>query len=118
MSEPKFNIGDKVVVVDEQSTYGDYKNGDVGFVYGFDSELHGYVRRTDGLLMNVYWKEIKLFEESSIQPLEEVVKPTAWKIGDVEFILEPNNKVYIIGNGEINIDVDILKKILTTLDNR
>ena len=49
---------------------------------------------------------------------ETEVVATAWKIGDVEFILEPNNKVYIIGNGEINIDVDILKKILTTLDNR
>lgn len=60
----KFEIGDKVVVVDAKPVYDTYKNGDTGVVVAYDecSAMAGYVRREDGVLMNVYWHEVELVE--------------------------------------------------------
>ena len=60
----KFEIGDKVVVVDAHSVYDTYKNGDTGVVVAYDEcqDLAGYVRREDGVIMNVYWYEVELVE--------------------------------------------------------
>lgn len=67
-----FKIGDKVVVVDAQSVGDYYKNGDIGVVSEINGKLHGYVTREDGVRMNVYWDEVKLYKE----PQE------AFKVGD------------------------------------
>lgn len=74
----KFKVGDKVVVVNEASVYGNYDNGDEGIVEEVTTPAWGYVRRTDGLLMNVYWTEIKHSKQSEVlsnafdQAVEEV----------------------------------------------
>lgn len=43
------------------------------------------------------------------------VIPTAWKLGDVEFIRDGQN-VNIFGMGEIHISISTLKTILETLE--
>lgn len=65
----KFKIGDKVVVVDELSTNGDYYNGDVGIITKFDtpaSKACFVERETDGLSMNVYFSEIEHLREKEM----------------------------------------------------
>lgn len=70
----KFKIGDRVVVVDAQSVYDNYSNGDVGTVNGFDSNpsVAGFVRRDyDGLEMNVYWTEVIHLKSVKKSPMPE-----------------------------------------------
>lgn len=70
----KFKVGDKVVVVDAQSVYDNYSNGDVGTVNGFDSNpsVAGFVRRDyDGLEMNVYWTEVIHLKSVKKSPMPE-----------------------------------------------
>ena len=121
MSEPTFNIGDKVIVVNEKSTYNTYENGDIGVVSGYDDcpTIAGYVTRTDGLEMNVYWGEVEHYDKFISYHQEKnkysTVEATAWKFGDVEFIREGYN-VNIFGAGEIQIPISTLKTILETLE--
>ena len=70
----KFKIGDKVVVVNADSVYDNYFNGDIGTVvaYDLDPETAGYVQRKDGFIMNVYWTEIKHLEENKEMTAEQI----------------------------------------------
>lgn len=111
----KFKVGD--VVVFKKGTiqaHWPVTRGKEYIIIEANSDLVTIKEDTGGY--GTYCREF--FELCTNAQVLVEVQATAWKIGDVEFILEPNNKVYIIGNGEINIDVDILKKILVTLDNR
>lgn len=115
MGQAKFEIGDKVVVVKEDSVRGDYKNGDIGHVSQIDSEFHGYVICLDGRIINVYWDELELFKEPSEDKPNTEVIPTAWKIGGVHFTNEGNGNISIFGNGDITISIESLKTILDTV---
>lgn len=70
----KFKIGDKVVVVNADSIYDNYFNGDIGTVVAYDlnPETAGYVQRKDGFVMNVYWTEIKHLEENKEMTAEQI----------------------------------------------
>jgi hypothetical protein len=116
MGQPKFEIGDKVVVVKADSFFGDYVNGDVGHVCQISHELHGYVTRIDdGRRINVYWEELELFKEpEEHKPNTEVIS-IAWKIDGVHFTNEGNGNISIFGNGEITISIEHLKTILDTV---
>ncbi len=108
-------VGDKVVFNYKSKTWPISLGKDYE-VLEIDSFIISIVQ-DDGIIDGYSYTYLDKVTEPSDLSVPDVVA-TAWKIGDVEFILEPNNKVYIIGNVEINIDVDTLKKILTTLDNR
>lgn len=60
----KFKIGDVVVVVNAQSTYNNYFSGDAGVITEYDGSRACFVERGgDGLIMNVYFTEIKHYGE-------------------------------------------------------
>lgn len=70
----KFKIGDKVIVVNADSVYDNYFNGDIGVVVDYDTnpKTAGFVRREDGFMMNVYWTEIKHLEENKEMTAEQI----------------------------------------------
>ena len=70
----KFKVGDKVIVVNADSVYDNYFNGDIGVVVDYDTnpKTAGFVRREDGFMMNVYWTEIKHLEENKEMTAEQM----------------------------------------------
>lgn len=115
MGQPKFEIGDKVVVVKADSIFGDYVNGDVGYVCKIDHERHGWVRLLDCTRINVYWDELELFKEPEEDKPNTGAIPTAWKIDQIHFTDEGNGNISIFGNGDITISIESLKTILETV---
>lgn len=108
----KFNIGDKVVVVDAKPAGRvEYKNGDVGIVTQIDHVNHGYVTREDGAQMNVYWDEVEFCKE---QLKESTMEQTAERIREdilhIEKRIEEAKKDIASMEEEKNVLIEKLKE--------
>lgn len=57
----------------------------------------------------------QIFTVALLNNINNKPKPTAWKLGDVEFIRDGQN-VNIFGMGEISLPISTLKTILETLE--